>query len=222
MNKPKMNEEKEDTNPYFEFYNREIQIIKDSLSEEEKNDPEFQPVIIEFEKPIKEITEIFSSQGHSGGSAPFYSGALSRAIKNILSFTPLSPITGEDSEWFEHDEQEGEIFYQNNRLSSVFKNTKLGKAHSLDAIVWQGEEEYDTFTGTVEGVSSSQNIKFPFTPKTFYINVLRIFTDVETADSFEIHDEPGKFYHYEIKDRKQLEEVFKYYEEKKGNRKEGE
>ena len=50
----------------------------------------------------------------------------------------------------------------------------------------------------VEGMQSRQYIKFPFYPKSFYIDVVR--------------DEQGN---YTIKDREQLIPVFEYYEEYK-------
>ena len=190
----------------MEHFETELKILQDNLEPKEDNNL----VIEDYIPTIREIIKIFSSQGHSGGSAPFYYGNLSQVIKNTLAFKPLSPITGEDSEWIEHDHG----VYQNNRCSAVFKNTKNSKPHYLNAITWQGEDDYDTFSGSVEDVRSRQYIKLPFTPKTFYIDVRREEYSKEKhgdEDYFETSDGKAK-YVYRIKDKKQLDEVKEYYD----------
>ena len=141
-------------------------------------------------KAVKELLETFQKQGHSGMSAPHVAKIFSRLIQGDT----LTPLTGEDSEWMEV----GEDLLQNVRCSSVFKNTKTGEANNIDAIVWTGEGRGDTFTGTVDDIRSSQNLKFPFMPKTFYIDVI--------GKEVEKHN-----WEYHIKDPKQLDKVFKYY-----------
>ena len=186
-------------NNYKEFFEKELKILRNKL-------PDGDELIIEpYIKAVNNITDIFSNQGHSGMSAPFTSITVSNTIKNILSFKPLSPITGDDNEWVDVTKE----FYQNNRCSAVFKDKKTGIGNYLDAIVWNGEDEYDTFSGVVEGISSEQNIEFPFTPKTFYIDVVKDykFGDEENP----VIDKDNSKYVYRIKDKRQLEEVFKYY-----------
>jgi hypothetical protein len=170
-------------NNYLKHFKRELRILGSKL---EKGD---NLVIKDFIPEIESIIEKFSKQGHSGSSAPFYSGALSSTIKKVLSFEPLSPLTGEDNEWSEGSQG----VFQNNRLSSVFKESDNGIAYYLNAIVWSGEKEHDTFTGTVENVTSRQHIRFPFKPKTFYIDVVIVGGE------------------YKIKDKDQLKEVFQYF-----------
>jgi hypothetical protein len=172
-------------NNYLKHFRKELAILRASLADGDNL------VIEDFIKDIESITEKFSKQGHSGASAPCYAGTLCSAIRKVLAFEPLSPITGDESEW----NHIGEVDYQNNRLGSVFKEGKQGAPYYLDAIIWSGEDEYDTFTGTVDGIASRQYIKLPFTPKKFYIDVVR--------------DEAGE---YHIKDRTQLNEVFTYYD----------
>ena len=110
----------------------------------------------------------------------------------------LSPLTGKDDEWNEV----GEGMFQNNRVSSVFKD-KDNKPYYLDAIVWE------TQTGSTWGgsaadlnglvVSGRQFIKsFPFTPKTFYIDVIE--KEISKGN-----------WEFTIKDEKQLEQVYEYY-----------
>lgn len=196
-------------NNYEKHFEEELAILQSTLTEGDEL------VIKDFIPLIKQATDIFSKQGHSGSSAPFYANALANAIKDVLLFRPLSPITGDDSEWVCDHMEEG--MCQNKRLSSVFKK-KGGQAYYLDAIVWSGEEEHDRFTGTVSGISSRQYVKFPFIPKTFYVDVVKIYWNEEGKPPAEVdcHEEDWKegkrYYQYSIKDHAQLEEVFAYYD----------
>lgn len=133
-------------------------------------------------KAVIELIEVFAKQGHSGMSAPM----VVNLFKELANFKPINPITGNDEEWTDV----GHCF-QNNRLSSVFKEGKNGKPYYLDAIVWR-EENGSAFTGTVENVTSRQFIKLPFMPKTFYIDV--------TPDR-------------QIKHKAQLDQAFEYYDQ---------
>ena len=179
-----------------------------------------EPLIIDdYVGCIEDIIEIFASQGHSGFSASCYANALSNTIKKVLMRKTLSPLTGKDYEWNDvsgwHD---GKITYQNNRDCAVFKDGD-GNAHYLDAIIFQGEDDYDTFTGTVGIISSSQYIKaFPFTPKRFTVHVYRELYDKENPKHQECSDivECGSgTYAYFIKDHNELNEVAEYYDMEK-------
>ena len=61
------------------------------------------------------MMEVFSNEGHSGFSASYAANAISK----LMMYKPLSPLTGEDDEWFKHD-YVGQPTYQNKRRSSVF------------------------------------------------------------------------------------------------------
>lgn len=145
---------------------------------------------------VQELLDVFHKQGHSGFSAQRVAYLFYTLIKDGI----LTPLTGADDEWndISFADPNDKMTYQNNRKSDVFKCGKDGKAYYLDAIIWKGQHEGDTFTGRVEDVQSRQYIKFPFYPKDFYIDVIR--------------DEEGN---YTIKDREQLLPVFEYYEEYK-------
>lgn len=186
-------------------------------------------IIREFETEILALCEKFGQSGQSGGSAPYTAGALSQAIKKLCLQQTIAPLTGEESEW-------GTVadgVNQNNRESAVFKSDD-GKPYYLNAIVWKGDTEgesgndWDTFTGTVAGIRSRQYIKeFPFTPKTFYVDVTREmlpedwneepFYENEFYDT-KVFEETGvkkkiiEKHRYVIKNQKQLEEVFEYYD----------
>ena len=111
----------------------------------------------------------------------------------------------------------GQILHQNKRCSSLFKRADNKVSYS-DAIIFSGEESWDTFTGKVEDISSSQFIKgFPFTPKTFYIDVYREMYDYDKhggEEDVRIIGTSSGNYVYFIKDRTQLDEVFTYFDKK--------
>lgn len=194
--------------------------------------PDDRPIIEEFIPEILALVDKFGNSGQSGGSAPYVSHAISDAIKKLCMQQPICPITGVDEEWNDVSDYGGDIQYQNNRCSCLFKNSKDEKPYYLDAIVWSGEDDYDTFTGNVCGYSSRQYVKsFPFEPKTFYIDVVKEqlpedwteepYTEGRSWYDTEEFEKTGiKVWHkdnfrYHIKDEKQLEEVFKYYDEYK-------
>lgn len=181
-------------------------------------------IILPFKPEILALCEAFGRSGQSGGSAPYTSGALSMAIKHLTMFMPLAPLTGEDSEWVNvSDFCGGEVVFQNNRLSSVFKEGDE-KPYYLDAIIWKGLERHDTFTGHVylddtfqELISSSQCVDFPFTAKSFTVDVDYLPIDKEVAEEDCIHyieNSDGSCYVSVIKNPKDLEEVWKYYKKK--------
>lgn len=177
-------------------------------------------IVVPFKNEILQLVEKVFSSGQSGGSMPYTAQAVSGTVKSLLNQQNIYPITGEDWEWNKCDDYgDGKEMYQNNRLSSIFKDGKDGRPYYLDAIVFQGEEEYNTFTsnGSVtdsEGnvIRSKQYIKeFPFKPKTFYINVIshRYDKNKETGELTPNSD--GDWWEHDLKDESQLEEVFKYY-----------
>lgn len=151
---------------------------------------------------VLELIDVFTKQGHSGGSAASVIGLL----KTLASYKILAPITDSAEEWVET----GNRVYQHKRLSAVFKHGENSKPYYLDAIVWKGEEPHDTFTGTIEGIRSRQYIRLPFMPKTFFVDVVKHY-DIENYPADQVVEGAGK-YVYTIKDRKQLDEVFSYYD----------
>lgn len=180
-------------------------------------------IITPFAKEILALCVKFGKSGQSGGSAPYTATAISKAVKKLLLQEPICDVTGHESEWVDVSEMgDGSILYQNNRCSALFKDGTESKAHYLDAIVWKGVEEYDTFTGRVyiddkdfELIGSGQFVKFPFKPKTFYIDVIRVPISKEEAEQRDLHyieDSLGECYYTILKDPKQLDKVFEYYD----------
>jgi hypothetical protein len=181
-------------------------------------------IIIPFSKEILTLCEAFGNSGQSGGSAPYTASAIAQAVKKLMLHEPICDVTGHESEWRDVTGIGNTIKYQNSRCSALFKNGIESKAHYLDAIVWKGKESWDTFTGRVyiddknfELIGSSQFVKFPFKPKTFYIDVINIPITKEEAKSKNLHyieDDNNQFYYTILKDPKQLIKVFKYYNKK--------
>ena len=162
------------------------------------------PVVLEFENEILSLVQKFGESGQSGGSAPYVSSIIAQTVKKLCMFEPLSPIYDIPEDWGMCDGSS----MQNCRESALFKDKLTNKCHYIYAIVWQGEDSWDSFTGTVEGVSSSQFVKeFPFTPKTFRIDVVRELNDT-SPDRVSCGDGD---YLYKIKDKSQLEAVWEYY-----------
>jgi hypothetical protein len=179
-------------------------------------------IIKGFVPEILKLVEKFNDSGQSGGSAPYTAGAISSAVKKLCLHEPICPITGIDEEWSDIAESMGgrDEIYQNKRCGCLFKDGKDNNPYYLDGIVFQGEDNYDAFTGTVEEISSRQFIKeFPFEPKTFYIDVRRELYDEEkhgSEDDVIVSGGSDGDYVYFIKDRKQLDEVYEHYD-KEGN-----
>jgi hypothetical protein len=148
---------------------------------------------------VIEVLEVFSKQGHSGSSAPF----AINYFKDLAAFKPLSPITCTEDEWGDVSSYSDGILFQNIRNSAVFKEGEDGKPYYIDAIVWKTQNG-GSYTGTAYDkkggkLRSSQSIKLPFSPKTFYIDVIEV----------EVKPDDFEFY---IKDETQLNKVWKYYE----------
>ncbi len=191
------------------FAERELDILVKSCP-----DPENPAIIAEFVPEILSLVDKFGRSGQSGGSAPYVATAITQALKKLLLQEPLCPIMGTDDEWQDISEEmggkSGEI-WQNRRCYALFKDAS-GVVYYSDAIIkmtpdginfngsfWLSKEDY--LTGNEDlMISSSQKIKgFPFTPKTFYVDVIE---EEVAKDDFEMY----------LKDVKQLDEVFDYYE----------
>ena len=141
---------------------------------------------------VMELMHVFAAQGHSGGSACMVISLFSK----LAAYETLTPIHGSDDEWCEV--MNGMM--QNKRNSAIFKDTADGKPYYIDAIVWKTPSGM-TWSGCADGVRSCQYIKeFPFTPRTFYINVSE--TEVK-KDDWEFH----------IINPLDLNEVWEYYNE---------
>jgi hypothetical protein len=162
-------------------------------------------------KAVMELIEVFSKQGHSGMSAPM----VAELFNKLANYKTIQPITGKDEEWNDISEMYGEReLYQNKRCLGIFKEGKDGKPYYIHAIIkqdqnracwsgmaWMNREDYKS--GDISRMIGKQGYikSFPFTPKTFYIDV----EDVEVAK-----DDWESF----IIDPSQLDAVWEYYDKK--------
>lgn len=134
----------------IDYARRELDILQAAANEEEGGVDEMQQAITEH---LLAIVALFADGGHSGGSAGYAIGMLQR----LLSYEPITPLTGKDSEWMRIYENDGPE--QNMRCSRVFRED--GVAYDIDAVVYR-ERSGARFTGW----DSARRVTFPYVPKT--------------------------------------------------------
>ena len=113
-------------------------------------------------KHILHMIKEFADEGHSGFSAQYAIDILSK----LLSFKPLTPLTGEDDEWCDVSEYSGTTTYQNKRCSYVFKEGKDGEAYNIDGKVfweWYKDEDGNAFKSYYGCRDSRVPVTFPYT-----------------------------------------------------------
>jgi hypothetical protein len=103
------------------------------------------------------MVDVFSAEDHSGFSASFAASALDK----LLRFEPLTPLTGDDSEWMEV----GDGLWQNIRCSHVFKSIDDG-AYDIDGRVFRDPDGCRYTNG-----KSHTPVTFPYTPTRVYVDV---------------------------------------------------
>lgn len=105
---------------------------------------------------IIEIVKIFSEQGHSGFSASY----AINLIEKLLRFEPITPLTGDESEWNKLDYGD-DTKYQNKRCSRIFKNAK-GQAYDSEGKIFSDDGGKSWY----QSKDSRVYITFPYIPKT--------------------------------------------------------
>jgi len=113
-------------------------------------------------KHILHMIKEFADEGHSGFSAQYAIDILSK----LLSFKPLTPLTGEDDEWCDVSEYSGTTTYQNKRCSSVFKDGKDGESYNINGKVfweWYKDEGGNPFKSYYTSRDSRVPVTFPYT-----------------------------------------------------------
>lgn len=156
---------------------------------------------------VMELIEVFAKQGHSGMSASI----VLNLFKRLGNYETLLPLTGKDEEWT-HLGYSDALAYQNKRNSAVFKHANGTCTYNDDIIMktqkgttWTGAL-YLTREDAIEGknrIKSGTIKSFPFTPKTFYIDVIE--EEIE-KDNWIMW----------CKDPSQLDEVWEYYQKPEG------
>jgi len=179
-------------------------------------------IIAPFKDEILALVEKFGQSGQSGGSAPFTAGSISKAVKELCLQNPICPITGIDEEWNDCSDMGGDTpksrsMYQNNRASAIFKDGKDGRPYYLDAIIFQGQNGSAFTSNSVDmsdgrTIGSSQFIRLPFKPKSFYIDVIETEWHKNKETGELTKEEGGGWWTSIIKDEDQLKEVAEYYD----------
>lgn len=86
------------------------------------------------------------------------------AASRICTFTPLTPLTGEEDEWMLIYEDEDGKQYQNKRMSNIFKFGD--EAYNIDGrIIYEPLIMYNDFVG-ITGPDSKVDVTFPYDPET--------------------------------------------------------
>lgn len=108
---------------------------------------------------VMKLLDMFNDEGHSGSSAHY----AINLFEKLAKFEPITPLTGEDSEWNEVSNGNGGIMYQNNRCSRIFKDDS--GAWDIEGKVfweWNGTKE-EPYKSYYSGHGSSLPITFPYT-----------------------------------------------------------
>lgn len=108
-----------------------------------------------------DLIQAFSEQGHSGASATI----VTELFATLARYEPLSPLTGEDDEWWDVSQYFGHPMWQNKRASHVFLNGE-GTAYDIDGKVFE-EPDGARFTSK----DSQIPVEFPYTPHTEVVKV---------------------------------------------------
>jgi hypothetical protein len=111
---------------------------------------------------VLKLLEVFADEGHSGSSAPYAIDLFNK----LANFKPLTPLTGEDSEWVDVSEYSGTTMYQNKRCSSVFKQGKNSEAYNIDGKVfwsWYRDSDGIAFKSYYTCYESRVLVAFPYT-----------------------------------------------------------
>jgi hypothetical protein len=115
---------------------------------------------VAMRKHILHMMQEFANEGHSGFSADYAIGILTK----LLDFKPLTPLTGEDDEWVNVSSRGGDIHYQNKRRSSVFKHAN-GEVYDIDGKVfwdWFKNEDGNAVKSYYTCRESRVPVTFPY------------------------------------------------------------
>ena len=101
---------------------------------------------------VLELLQVFSEQGHSGFSGNYVLSVFNK----LVHFKPLSPLTGEEDEWYAPGEHSGS--QQNKRCGSIFReNGDNSTAYNSEANVFEDQDGF-TFTSYL----SAAPVTFPY------------------------------------------------------------
>lgn len=143
----------------YEFAKHELDLI----GMREEGDP----WDVAARQDILNIVNIFANSGHSGASAE----CAVEILVDLLSYRPLSPLTGEDSEWQDISDISEDPIFQNKRCPSVFMGVD-GVPYDVNGKVF-----IDPDGSAYSSHESKVVITFPYTPRTEYVHRTLTTTD---------------------------------------------
>lgn len=170
-------------NTYEDFFENELKHLK-----EHSSDTEFQ-FFMGYEKSIREILNIAFRDYLLKSESHTLIPKIANILEKVFGYNPIIPIEKGEEDFEKvniitdkYDEEnkiiEKEILFESRRLPiRLYKKGKKGNPYYTDAIVWYRvikngkKEEEKGIYGLVQGINSSKNIKYPFVPKTFYIEI---------------------------------------------------
>ena len=149
-----------------------------------------------YQRAFELISEAFSKEGASGGSAPYQIATLLNLLRDYLSWHPLTPITFEDDQF---NDVEGEL-KQHKRAFQIFKDEN-GVVFNSQGIVFNDVENNHNFNG---GVKCGDSIltsrlrieKDALTPKELRPIVINVKKE---NDGYEVVDTDEKLIEFVIK-----------------------
>jgi hypothetical protein len=121
-------------------------------------------------RDVLDLLRVFGTQGHSGMSASF----ARQTFDTLAAFEPLGPLTGEDTEWFDHGPGMDRGRFQNKRCGHVFKDLPDGPAYDIDAVIFE-EPDGSRFTS----YHSRRVVTFPYAPRSVVVQLPDNATDVQ-------------------------------------------
>lgn len=154
---------------------------------------------------LRELFDKFDEAHHSGSTAYLEGGRLLSVIENILDYQTFLSIDNEEEFLFNKKCFGKNNVLQSKRIHGVFKTTvDDSRPYYLHAAIFRENIEGSDFqpcfgASNILGISSSQYVRYPFYPKTFYIDVKRY------------EKEDGSIC-YEIMYENQVDELKKYYD----------
>lgn len=107
-----------------------------------------------IDRDILELIETFSNQEHSDTTGAYVLGMFNR----LVTFMPLTPLTGEDDEWEDISDISGDTCYQNKRCSRIFKD-KDSRAYDSTYRYFVDENGWSYINK-----DSREYISFPYCP----------------------------------------------------------
>lgn len=156
-----------------EHAKKELERLSNNCNDQEGF--EMQEVI---NKDIISIVEVFANQNHSGFTASY----VIEMLEQLLKYRPLTPLTGNDDEWIDISESNGNCaMWQNNRAPMIFKDD-TGKAYNIEGKVFSDDNGESWFTNGDSRVEITFPYNLPLQPE--YILVEREEAEEEIIEDF--------------------------------------